>query len=109
MTDGSPPSLRNFVAALIERRAEALAVSEPDLARVLGVVAPAPDAEITPMRLMAVIRRREKDPPERVDGVTMKAQLRSVIERVFKRLPVSRLAYIQRDALQAQLDTISRN
>ena len=36
----------------------------------------------------------------------MKAQLRSIIERAFKRLPVSRLAYIQRDALQARLDAM---
>lgn len=36
----------------------------------------------------------------------MKAKLRSAIERVFKRLPVSRFAYIQRDALQARLDAI---
>lgn len=34
----------------------------------------------------------------------MKAYLRPVIERVFRRLPVSRLAYIQRDAMQARLD-----
>ena len=34
----------------------------------------------------------------------MKARLRSVIERVFRRLPVSRLAYIQRDILQGRLD-----
>ncbi len=36
----------------------------------------------------------------------MKIKLRSVIEHVFRRLPVSRLAYLQRDVLQARLDAI---
>ncbi len=43
MTDGSQPSMRNFVAEMIERRAQALAVSEPELVRLLGGVAEAAD------------------------------------------------------------------
>jgi hypothetical protein len=42
-------------------------------------------------------------------GVAMKAQLRSVIERVFRRLPGSRVAYSQRDAMQVRLDAAEAN
>ena len=39
-------------------------------------------------------------------AMALKAWLRPLVERAFKRLPVSRFAYIQRDALQTQLDGI---
>ena len=38
--------------------------------------------------------------------MALKAWLRPLVERALKRLPVSRFAYIQRDALQARLDAI---